>query len=306
LALIFHIPSTTWDIPDAITPRVIFANLFLVQNLITRISIIGPLWSLPYEVQMYIVLPVLYYIAIKKHAISYLCGLLAIFCCVGFVIAEKSGGHLNMAAYVPCFLCGVLCYALRNRVRAFLPSILWPLFVLLLISAYCLTNMSGRPSYWKGWIFCLFLGLAINTFQNSSSRPINIVAEKIALYSYGIYLLHIPVLYLVFMVLAIRNLVFGSLLFLALTVSAAIITYHFIESPFISIGRKLSSRRPRFSSPSIDVSLPNPQSPRTNAGNLPLGKLSRISLSPGLAWAAECCLPGQTTTSRARRKLPAK
>ena len=247
LALLVHIPSTTWESPDAITLRVIVANLFLVQNLITKMSIIGPLWSLPYEVQMYIVLPALYYIAIRRHAVSYLCGLFALFCCLGFVIAEKSGGHLNMAAYIPCFLSGVLCYALRNRIRAFLPSALWPFFVLLLISAYCLTNMTGRPSFWKGWIFCVFLGLAINAFHVSSNRPINIVAEKIALYSYGIYLLHIPVLYFVFMVLGIRNLFFGPLLFVALTVFAAIITYHSIESPFINIGRKLSSRSPRTS-----------------------------------------------------------
>jgi peptidoglycan/LPS O-acetylase OafA/YrhL len=245
LALILHIPSTTWEAPNAITPRVIVANLCLVQNLITKISIIGPLWSLPYEIQMYVALPALYYIAIRKHAVGYICGLIALFCCLGFLVAEKSGGHLNMAAYIPCFLCGVLCYSLRNRICAFLPSALWPIFILLLISGYCLTNMNGRPSFWKGWIFCLLLGLAINAFHNSSNRPINIAAERIALYSYGIYLLHVPALYLVFMVLGIRNLLFGPLLSVALTLFASFITYHVIESPFINIGRKLSSRRRR-------------------------------------------------------------
>jgi peptidoglycan/LPS O-acetylase OafA/YrhL len=245
LALVLHIPSTTWESPDPITPRVIFANLFLVQNLITKISIIGPLWSLPYEIQMYLVLPALYYIAIRKHAVTYLCALLALFCCVGFVIAERFGGHLNMAAYIPCFLSGVLCYSLRNRIRAFLPSALWPVFIFVLISAYCLTNMNGKPSFWKGWIFCLFLGLAINAFHNSSSRLMNIAAQKIALYSYGMYLIHIPVLYFVFMVIGIRNLLGGSLLFVLLTVFATFITYHFIESPFINIGRALSSRMQR-------------------------------------------------------------
>jgi peptidoglycan/LPS O-acetylase OafA/YrhL len=101
--------------------------------------------------------------------------------------------------------------------------------------------MSGRPSFWKGWLFCLLLGLAVNAFRDSSNKLANIVSEKTALYSYGIYLLHIPALYLVFMVLCIRNLLVGSLLFVALTVFASFITYHFIESPFIDIGRKLSS-----------------------------------------------------------------
>jgi peptidoglycan/LPS O-acetylase OafA/YrhL len=55
------------------------------------------------------------------------------------------------------------------------------------------------------------------------------------------YLLHVPALYLVFMVLSIKNLFFGPLLFLVLTMVASFITYHIIESPFIDIGRRLSS-----------------------------------------------------------------
>jgi peptidoglycan/LPS O-acetylase OafA/YrhL len=102
--------------------------------------------------------------------------------------------------------------------------------------------MNGKPSFWKGWIFCLFLGLAINAFHNSSCRPMNMAAEKTALYSYGMYLIHIPVLYFVFMVLGIKNLLGGPLLFVALTMLASVIAYHCIESPFINIGRKLSSR----------------------------------------------------------------
>jgi len=241
LVLILRIPSTTSGPADIITPRVVISNLLLIQNLVTKISVLGPMWSLPYEVQMYLVLPALYYLALKKRAVLYLCDLLAFFCGLGFLIAWKSGGHLNLAAYVPCFLSGVLCYSLRDRIRAFLPAALWPPFVLLLISGYCLTNLHGSPKFWIGWIFCLLLGLAINAFYSSTNKPLNATAERIALYSYGMYLLHVPVLYLVFMVLGIRNLVFGPLLFVGLTVVFSFITYHFIESPLIDIGRKLSS-----------------------------------------------------------------
>jgi peptidoglycan/LPS O-acetylase OafA/YrhL len=99
--------------------------------------------------------------------------------------------------------------------------------------------------FWIGWIFCLLLGLAINAFHNSENMQINAAAEKIALYSYGMYLIHPAVLYLVFMILGIRNLVFGPLLFLVITMFASVITYHFIESPLIYIGRKISSHAPR-------------------------------------------------------------
>jgi peptidoglycan/LPS O-acetylase OafA/YrhL len=251
LALVLHIPNNTWENADIITPRIVLSNLLLVQNLITKISVIGPLWSLPYEVQMYLVLPALYYLALKRRCVLYLCGLLAFFCGLGFLIARESGGHLNMAAYVPCFLSGVLCYSLRDRIPAFIPAALWPPFVLSLICGYCFTNLHGNPKFWIGWIFCLVLGLAINAFRDSAYRPLNVVVEKIALYSYGMYLLHVPVLYLVFMVLGIKNLVFGPLLFVALTMVASSITYHFLESPLIEIGRKLSfpQRRSQVSLP---------------------------------------------------------
>jgi peptidoglycan/LPS O-acetylase OafA/YrhL len=246
LALIFHIPSDTWGNAEFITPRVIFANLLLVQNLITKISVLGPLWSLPYEVQMYLVLPALYYVTLKKRGNIYLCGLLAFFCGLGFLISSRTGGHLNIVAYIPCFLCGVLCYSLRDRIQAFIPFALWPPFLLAIFSGYCLAKPNMLINqFWIGWIFCLLLGLAINAFHNSENMQINAAAEKIALYSYGMYLIHPAVLYLVFMILGIRNLVFGPLLFLVITMFASVITYHFIESPLIYIGRKISSHAPR-------------------------------------------------------------
>lgn len=242
LALIFHIPDRTWMTPSVITVPVIFSNLLLVQNLVARTSIIGPLWSLPYEVQMYLVLPALYFVAIKRRGALYVFGLFVLFCAVGLGMFAVWGDHLNMANYVPCFLSGVLCYALRDRIRQFLPAVLWPLFVVALISVYCLTNVDAEPTFWKGWIFCLLLGLSINAFHNSANQPVDFVAQKVAQYSYGIYLIHVPVLFLVFMVLGITNQVGGALLLVGITMGASMMTYHFIESPLIEVGRRLSSR----------------------------------------------------------------
>lgn len=191
---------------------------------------------------MYLVLPVLYYLAIKQRSAIYLFGLFAIFCSLGFLVSIRTGGHLNMAAYVPCFISGVLCYSLRNHVRDVIPAVLWPLFLLLLILGYRFSSTHGEPPYWVGWCFCLLLGLSINAFRNSEIKPINSIVEKIALYSYGVYLIHLPVLYLVFMVLGIQNPAYGTLIFLALTAIGSLITYHLIESPFIDLGRRLSSK----------------------------------------------------------------
>jgi peptidoglycan/LPS O-acetylase OafA/YrhL len=241
MAVIFHIPN--WPRPDAavITPHVIFANLLLIQNLVTKISVIGPLWSLAYEVQMYLVLPALFYLTLRKRAAAYIGCLLALFYGLGLLLAFRTG-HLNMAAYIPDFLCGVLCYTLRNRIRQFIPSALWPVFLLLLITGLRMVDLDTPPRYWTAWIFCLLLGFAINAFHDSGNKYINAIAGRVALYSYGMYLLHVPVLYLVFMVLGVKNIFAGSLLFAVLTVVASAITYHFLEAPLIEIGRKISSR----------------------------------------------------------------
>jgi peptidoglycan/LPS O-acetylase OafA/YrhL len=246
LALMFHVPNITYGNADIITARVVLANLFLVQNFVTGISVLGPLWSLPYEVEMYLVLPTLYFLALKKRGVIYLCSLLAFFSCLGVLLFWFTGGHLNIAAYIPCFLCGVLCYSLRDRIHPFIPSTFWPLFVLLLFSGFCLAKPNMRINqFWIGWIFCLLLGLGINTFHDSTNKKLNYVSYKIALYSYGMYLLHTPVLYLVFIVFGIKNLIFGPVLYVVVTMVASFITYHFLESPFIEFGRKLSSRPPQ-------------------------------------------------------------
>jgi peptidoglycan/LPS O-acetylase OafA/YrhL len=243
LVLILHIPATSWwDKGVIVTPSVILSNLLLAQNIFGKGSVLAPLWSLPYEVQMYLVLPALYYVALRKRAVAYLCGLLAFFCCLGFLLFWQLGNDLNIAEYVPCFLSGILCYVLRKRIRQFMPAAFWPIFLFLLISGYCIARHRYETwSFWIGWLFCLFLGLAINTFRNSANRPLNVVAEKIALYSYGVYLVHIPILYLVFEILGIKSPVLGSLLFAVLTMTVSVVTYHLIEFPCIDLGRRLSS-----------------------------------------------------------------
>lgn len=242
LAIIFRIPADTWGDANIVTIRTVFSNILLMQNLFWGKNILAPLWSLPYEVQMYLVLPALYLLTLRRRAVVYLSGLYLFFAFVLFLYHWRLVGHIGVAEYVPCFLSGVLCYSLRDRIRTRVPASLWPPLLLLLILGYCLVGGSrGTGNFWVGWVFCLLLGLAINFFHDSSQRHVNLAAERIALYSYGVYLIHIPFLYLVFVVFGITNPVFGSLLFIVLTMLGSATTYYLIESPLIELGRKLSS-----------------------------------------------------------------
>jgi peptidoglycan/LPS O-acetylase OafA/YrhL len=217
---------------------------------------LGPFWSLPYEAQMYLVLPALYLIAKTKNAFGYLLSIFGLSCALGVAIYLSFGGKLNMAAYLPCFLCGVICYALRNRIQGRFKSFLWPMLVVLLVLAYCFACARTASVLWGstpklnslwsaafGWMVCLILGLSINLFRDSSNRIINKFAESVATYSYGIYILHCPVLYLVFGVLQIRNALLGTLLFAVGITIASAVAYWTIELPLMNLGRRLSAQR---------------------------------------------------------------
>ena len=57
-----RIPSTGWDFPVfmPVSYPTLISNLALTTNLTLSPLVLDPLWSLPWEVQMYAVLPALY------------------------------------------------------------------------------------------------------------------------------------------------------------------------------------------------------------------------------------------------------
>jgi|SRR6185312_2820410 len=247
LAFAFHVPSFTWRDSPQITTGILVANLLLVQNVIYKVSVVAPLWSLPYEVQMYVVLPALYLLTRYKKSFLYIATLLVLFYGLGFLLWGM--GHLGMAAFIPYFLSGVLAYTLRNRQKRAIPAFLWTPFLLILLAIFCWANMypgdspiMQTPTFWSAWIFGLVLAFSINAFKESKSQVSNVVAEKIALYSYGMYLLHLPVLYLVFVKLEVPHMALAIVLYFVLTGVGSIVTFHLLESPFINLGKKLSSK----------------------------------------------------------------
>ncbi|HRC56405.1 MAG TPA: acyltransferase [Kofleriaceae bacterium] len=259
--LLAGLPDATWRPANEVTPLEIAANLLLVQNLVTGQSVLVPLWSLPYEVEMYVVLPLLFFVARQARGARWIATLLVLSYFGAYVLHKLDGGHMNLAGYVPCFLAGVLCYSLRHRLRAVLPGILWLPFVLLAVSAYAVAQMdSERLIYWLGWLYALLLGLAINLFRDSKLAWLNRASFHVATYSYGLYLLHVPMLYVVFGLWQPRSLAVGLLAFVALSAAAAVAAYHLIEAPMVALGRRLTERaRPQAAPSGATAAQPAPE-----------------------------------------------
>jgi peptidoglycan/LPS O-acetylase OafA/YrhL len=94
------------------------------------------------------------------------------------------------------------------------------------------------------------LGLSIYAFHDSVNPIWNGLTRTVAKYSFGIYLSHIPMMWLVFRVLRVENDVAACSLWLALTGAASVAGFHLIENPMIGVGRRLSSAR-MFSIPAL-------------------------------------------------------
>ncbi|MGI4854031.1 MAG: acyltransferase family protein [Janthinobacterium lividum] len=238
IALMFHVPSKTWDIPDPVTPRIIATNLLLIQNLIGKKQILGPLWSLPYEVQMYVVLPLLHWVALRRAGLRNLLLLYGLFCAVGFEMLRYTE-HLNMFAYIPCFLCGVLCYRLSRQWQQRFSGVVWLPFLLLAIAAFIVPIRFGEePRTWAGWLFCMCLALVIPAVRDVRLRWLQVAGQKVAQYSFGVYLFHPVALWLAFVCLPLGSVLLRLLLFVLLTTIFSVAGYHLVELPFIQIGKR--------------------------------------------------------------------
>lgn len=220
----------------------ILSNLLLIQNLNGLPSIPGALWSLPFEVQMYVILPLLYLLVARagKAAPWHVC---LLWLSSVLVILAAWGLHLNydLFKYLPCFLPGVLSFTLRKSRRVITPWALF-LFVTLVAVLYPCAVAYGARENLLAWPLCLVLGFIIPWCREINVNYLRSAGKVVARYSYGIYLVHGPCIDFSFHHLAGMTplLQWGSLL--AGTASLSFLAYHLIEKPGIDLGGRLAKR----------------------------------------------------------------
>ncbi len=248
-ALALHLDSGVNGIPGLSRAKPVamgrvFSNLLLVQNLVKPGSIINVLWSLPYEVQMYVFLPFLFmWVRDRRTSVLRLC-VLWVACVIlairrgQFSSPSRAGGlagRLFLLEYVPNFLPGVIAYTIAHVAR--IKSYLWPPFILLLIALYAI-----RPSTAMGWGLCLLLGLAIPSFDEIRTEWLRSVSHWIATYSYGIYLSHQCCIWFVSDPRNSFPLWSRILVLTGLLIGIPVALYHGIEKPMIKVGARLAEK----------------------------------------------------------------
>jgi peptidoglycan/LPS O-acetylase OafA/YrhL len=224
----------------------VVSNLLLIQNVTGVKSVMGPLWSLPWEVQMYLVLPFLF-LAWRhrpwKTLITVWSGTCAAVC-IGALLGSRV---THVLIYFPCFLGGMLALTLaREKIHLRIPAYLWPVMICVECSVFAYFNHLAwaRKVIYPEWILCGALGLFIPLFKEiSSTGVVAKAAAQIAKYSYGIYLVHVPALWLSLIVLRNISLAWRLVCLTILTVSLPVLVYHLIENPLIQVGKRLTHFR---------------------------------------------------------------
>lgn len=212
------------------------SNMALTINLTYTDHMVGGLWTLPLEVQMYIVLPFLFLWA-GRRPFKYLIALWVL-CIPVAMLQPHVSGRLDVLGYAPCFVAGVIAWRLSRSAARRLTGWLWPAAFVATWPAFLIATHKNEMYY--RWAFCLLLGFALPWFRELPFRPLTLIAKYVAKYSYGIYLTHIAVMLFCFgLPMPLQD---KWLIFLCLAVICPIAVYHCVEQPMIEMGRKFSNR----------------------------------------------------------------
>jgi peptidoglycan/LPS O-acetylase OafA/YrhL len=253
LVLVFHIPDMPLRPYHQANFGDILASLTLTQN-IHGFLMLGPLWSLPWEVQMYAVLPLVFLATKRWRSVYVAIAAWAVLVALRYgLVAAHLYGVSYYLEYVPCFIGGVVAYRASKSWRPKLPATVWPAAVVLLLCAHAWiwrepTAVAGMPiRRLSSYVLCLVLGTLFPLCHEHNLSWFTKVANTLAKYSYGIYLFHLPIMWLAFVKLRSLTLIGQFVLFTLLMFVVPWVAFRWIENPLIELGRRLATRisRPR-------------------------------------------------------------
>lgn len=209
----------------------------LLYDLVPKLGyqpIVDVIWTLPLEMHMYLLLPVLFAFARRDRALWPLLLMWGLACMVALSSA------LSFASAIPMFLPGVMAFVLFKKVKPRLSPWIFPIVLFLLVAA---TLLSVRHNIVHlGWFFCLTLGLCLPWFQQFPRSWFTKACHQVAKYSYGIYLTHPFALAAGLYLLRRHSLWLQLNVFFPIVIFVPILTYHALEKPMIDFGSRLAAR----------------------------------------------------------------
>jgi peptidoglycan/LPS O-acetylase OafA/YrhL len=240
LTPLFHIPVRPLDTYHWVGTRAFLSNLALTENLTYSPDVLGPLWSLPLEVQMYCMLPLAYFVVRKGKYRSLALWILSL---VLALTIPRISGRFSVFSFAPCFTSGIVAYDLMRHSGRRMPAWTFPIAILAILIAFGPLDNIGLSLHGKlprAWGLSLALALVISRVQDGALLAIRPAAHWIAEHSYGIYLSHIVIFWLALNVMKFSNPWLKFLIIAAGSVGVPALLYAFIEKPFITVGVRIA------------------------------------------------------------------
>jgi peptidoglycan/LPS O-acetylase OafA/YrhL len=242
LVAVFRIPSYPAGIYEWIGWKAVFSNLALTQNLTYSRDILSPLWSLPLEVQMYVLLPFLYFAIRGRRYVSV--GLWVASVALALTIPRVSE-RLSVFSFGPCFTSGVVAFDLirRRGWRWRAPAWVWPIGIAVAIALFGPhDNVSLGMKMERAWAVSLLIGVVYAHVEEASENVFQPLLHWIADHSYGIYLSHMVVIWFAIYVMAGAPLWARVAVLIVGSVAIPAGLYVAIEKPLILVGSHVARR----------------------------------------------------------------
>lgn len=237
--VIFRIPPETGSSYIWLGVKGFLANLALVQNLFYTPNVLGTLWTLPLEVQMYGILP-LGYLVVRRRT-GYGVAALWILSVLVALTFPRISGRFWIFRYAPCFTSGIVAFDLRRTAKWKLPAWMWlPAILTIILLFGPFDNISLLSKLHRAWLLSLVLGVVSAHVRESTWSGLNSAARWVAEYSYGIYLSHLVVFWLVIDVLVGWPTWTRVLVLVGASVGVPVFCYRLIEKPLITYGASLA------------------------------------------------------------------
>lgn len=250
LVVIFRLPLMSLEphhfYAAPLSSSLVLLNLFLVQDITRSANILGPLWSLPLQIQVCLFLPALFLFI--RPARSVWRPVILWVVAVGFgTMTLHSEGITSVIRAIPLFLPGAIAYQIqRKKISQQLPAFLWPVF----IAALTILFLAGDG--WGGvggllareYCGCLLLGLLMPWFSQIPTRWLVVASRTVAKYSYGIYLTELFTFWLALEEMSHLPKIVRLGTLIILSAGLPVLLYHAIEEPMIHFGKQLVDRRP--------------------------------------------------------------
>jgi peptidoglycan/LPS O-acetylase OafA/YrhL len=243
--VLFDIPRRPWeDARTVLTIPIVLSNVLLAQNLTGSPSILSLMWSLSAEVLFYAVLPFLFVATRAGSSVSRLAVLWGLAVAAAVLQEAAQTSYLSVLYYAPCFTSGVVAFVVTEKTAGGRwPFWAWAATLAGSVAAYLGISALATEVHISplAWSLCLLLGVLLPNFSETSATAVKSVSHVIAKYSYGIYLAHMPAMWVGFRALGDHSAIVQWTTFGGLLVVLSVTAYHAIEAPFIRVGHSVAN-----------------------------------------------------------------